>query len=506
MRPQNAPLGFVSRLLFAVLLGSVCATCAAAQETPRLTLDTNPAVFTVLAGMNACGFNEDLQDSLPLRTEVRNEIAAAVAGAYPAEEALSRWCRFYMDHQQPDEARQLAQYVSLSLNLGEPPVLELKVKEADLPPDAVYVLGAVPLLQNLAITTSLEKIWQKHQAEYNSLIERYHTPVTNLIFSTDVYLKLQMSSYLGRSFIIYLDPMGAPGQVNSRNYGDDYYMVVTPGNNGIKLDQIRHTYLHYILDPMALKRMNAMNRLSPLLDTVKTAPLDDSYKNDITLLVTESAIRAIEARLTGGSKGPEAAKEAAVDRSMQEGFVLTRYFYEQLVKFEKDPAGLKDSFGIWLTDIYLPTEVKRARQLTWSKGSSPEVLRRNRPPSSLADQAERQYAAGNILGAQKLAQQAIDADVDAGRALFLLARISTQQGNMAEAKNYFGRALHSTNDPNILAWSHIYLGRISDLSQEREDAVAHYKAALEAGNISPEAKSAAERGVKEPFQPPKGKD
>ena len=66
--------------------------------------------------------------------------------------------------------------------------------------------------------------------------------------------------------------------MNSRNYGDDYYMVITPGNGGIKIDQVRHTYLHFILDPMLLKRANTLKRISPILDTIADAPLDESYK------------------------------------------------------------------------------------------------------------------------------------------------------------------------------------------------------------------------------------
>ncbi len=54
------------------------------------------------------------------------------------------------------------------------------------------------------------------------------------------------------------------------------------------MDEIRHTYLHYLLDRYALSRGTSMQRLEPLLYSVSTAPLDDAYKNDISLLVIES--------------------------------------------------------------------------------------------------------------------------------------------------------------------------------------------------------------------------
>ena len=48
-----------------------------------------------------------------------------------------------------------------------------------------------------------------------------------------------------------------------------------------------------------------------------------SFKNDIALMVNECLIRAIEAR-TAIPKSNEAARNAYVQRSVEEGFVLTR--------------------------------------------------------------------------------------------------------------------------------------------------------------------------------------
>ena len=41
-------------------------------------------------------------------------------------------------------------------------------------------------------------------------------------------------------------------------------MVISPGpGRGLKMEQIRHTYLHYLLDPLALKYPATMKRLDP---------------------------------------------------------------------------------------------------------------------------------------------------------------------------------------------------------------------------------------------------
>ena len=152
---------------------------------------------------------------------------------------------------------------------------------------------------------------------------------------------MPLSGYAGRSFNVYLEPMIAPGQVNSRNYLQDfYYVVVSPAGDNIHMEALRHTYLHFVLDPLIAKRAIALDRLKPILKSVQTAPMAEEYKTDIGLLVIECLIRAIEARTPADPKLPERAREALVQRDEAEGFVLTGYFYEQLRDFRKGRHGI----------------------------------------------------------------------------------------------------------------------------------------------------------------------
>ena len=102
-----------------------------------------------------------------------------------------------------------------------------------------------------------------------------------MITSTDNYLRMPLAGYLGRSFTVYLEPMSAPGQVNSRNYLQDYYyLVVSPSGDNIHMDALRHTYLHFVLDPLIAKRATALQRLKPVLVAVQKAPMAEDYKHD----------------------------------------------------------------------------------------------------------------------------------------------------------------------------------------------------------------------------------
>jgi tetratricopeptide (TPR) repeat protein len=478
---------------------------AVASNQPSVQLDTSETLFTVLTAINVCGYDEELGLSDPLREKIRGEVEQAIQQSDEAKETATAMCQLCEQHRQPDSSKTLAQYVSFALYLNAPPVLTPKVKEADLPPDAARLTGVLPLIQKFYKQAGLHDVWQRHRQAYSALTARYHEPLSKTVFDTEVYLKFPSAAYLGRQFTVYIDPMGAPGQTNARNYASDYYVVISPGKgSSLKVEQIRHTYLHYLLDPLALKYPATMKRLEPLLATVKSAPMDESFKSDVSLLVTECFIRAIEARLTGSAKTPEAERQQVVDNSMQQGFVLTRYFYDALLPFEKDPAGLRNAYADLVGNIDVGKEQRRARQVQFASVADPELLHLSRPmEGKLLITAQQRLSAGDAVSAQKLAQQALDEkSEDQGRALFILAQVATMNRDMQGARSYFQRALEVAQEPKVVAWSHIYLGRIFDLQEDREAALGHYRAALNAGAALPEAKAAAERGIQQAYEPP----
>lgn len=486
----------------AVICALLGAPAAAQQNTSKVTLDANETLFSVIAAISHCGYAPDA--GTPQRHEVLAEIAVVVGKSEEARTDSRELCGFYADHRQPDANHDLAQYVSLALNMGEPPKFDLKVKEADLPPDATYVLGLRPLLIEFAKSVGLHDIWRKHESEYNALIDGYHAPVTNMLLSTDVYLRLPMSSYLGRAFTVYVEPMEAPGPVNARNYGSDYFLTVSPTAANLRLDDIRHTYLHFMIDPLIRKRSSTMRRLQPLLTTVSAAPLNDDYKHDIALLTEESLIRAIEARLAGKSKKDEATRELEVNKAMAEGYILSRYFFDQLAKFENDATGFQDALGDFLYNLEVDHERKRAEAQQFTTRAAPEVLAQAKPAPGPLELAEQRFRAGDYDTARALAQQALDdKSGDEGRTLFLLAQLASLNKDINGAKSFFTGAVGASKDPHIVAWSHIYLGRIADIQEEREEAVAHYKAALKAGDPQPQTKEAAERGINKAYEPPR---
>lgn len=482
-----------------LLLSSI----ASAQAKPKVSLQVNETIFSVVTAMNTCGYSDGMNSSDPVRLQVRKAVEIANQSSPEAAAAVKELCQFYSDHKPNDPNRDLSQYISLALYLGDPPDFKPRVKEADMPPDTDYVLGFVGLVSRFYKADHLHDIWLKVQPQYQQLMDKFNPPLVNMILQTDVYLKNPISGDLGRSFIIYMEPMAGPGQVNARNYGEDYFLVASPVNGELPMDQVRHTYLHFLLDSYSMKRPTAMKRLAPLLNIVQGAPLEPAFKTDMSLLVTESLIRAIEARLMPGGKAADAKRIQEVEEDMAEGFVLTHYFYDALVKWEAEPTSLKDAFPDFLYYMDVGKQVKLASQIKFSTNLRSEVVKGGKVQEKAdpLDLAQMKLGQGDLEGAEKLAQEVkAKNDAESPRACFILGEVATLQKDKDGAISYFEQTLRTAKEPNLIAWSHIYLGRIYDVDQDRDLAVKHYQAALAAGDDSPQVKTAAETGLKAPYE------
>jgi hypothetical protein len=479
------------------------------QGNSPISLDTSETLFAVLSGLNACGYDQDLTISDPVRLNIRAEVEKNLKSSDDAQASANALCEFYTTHRSGDPTHDLSQYVSLALYLQGPPNFLPKVKEDEMPPDAAPIAGFGALLEKFYEKAGLHSIWERSRNSYATLATRYHAPLAKMVFDTEIYLKLQSGGYLGRNFTVYLDYMGDPAQTNARNYGFDYDVVVFPSPDAgvgspLKLDEIRHTFLHYLMDPLADKHFSAIKRLEPLLQSVKRAPLEEGFRTDISLLVTECLVRAIEIRTTGPKQTAEAMRAQAVDDAVRQGYILTKYFYNALVGFEKDPAGIRAAYGEILDNIDVRKEGKAATEVDFATSASPELLQLSRlQDRQMLINAEKRLQAGDAKGAQELAQEALDRKIgDQGRALFILAEVAVANKDMPAALDDFHKAIAEAKEVRVIAWSHVYLGRILDLKDDRDAAVIEYRAALTAGGQLPDIKVAAEKGLARAYEPP----
>ncbi len=389
-------------------------------------------------------------------------------------------------------------------------------------------------MRDFAAKVNLHSIWLKHRAQYEAITDKVHDPVTRQILATNVYLKVPVSAYDGRRLLILVEPMLAPNTPNARIYASDYVIVTSPKADGsVKLDEIRHLYLHFQIEPLVYARAQSMMRLTPLLKPVDEAPLDYVYKTDVVALVTECLIKAIEARTmdvgfpapvkpTGTRARAELARYdeelASYDRQgevvrrqqvaldMRQGWVLVDYFYNQFALFEHQPEGLGESMGQMVYGMDVDRVKHTAEQIQFLPATSTEfVTRAPRQPTGMM-LAEKKMLEGDLAGAEAIADKALaDPGQDHGDALYVKARLTLMQGDPETSFDGFEEVLKTSHNPHTLAWAHIYLGRLYDIKDppQRQDAVTQYKAALAVPASPPDAQAAAQKGLKAAFTVPR---
>ena len=497
---------------------------------PTISLVSSEQVFLMAAALNACGYDEGLDESAPVRKRVRDEIDRALAKSEDARNKRDKVCLFIAQHRMTGDERDISQYISLALYLTPPPELETSEELTEMPPDSTQVVEIVPLLRDFVAAVDLHGIWLAVHHIYDEEADRLHDPLSKMIVSTNLYLKLPASTYAGRRFIVVIEPLLSPRTVNARIYGTDYVVVLSAVDGQIRMSDVRHTYLHYVIEPLLFSRASAIDRSLPILKEIREAPLEFRYRSDTVPLTIECLIKAIEAR-TMDTGVPEykipavaerqdmpryeherqvyqqkvdAVRWATVRHDMTQGFVLTQYFYEQLIQFEKDPASLQDTIGEMVYSMDVDQQVHRARQIEFDKEADGDVLQRSKPHKLTGlDLAEARLSSGDVSTASAMARQVLAIHTDTlesvaegARANFILARAAILSGRPEDAINGFQKTLATSREPRLLAWSHIYLGRMLDLDCKRDEAVAEYKGALAARDGQQDTRLAAERGVK----------
>jgi len=487
-----------------LLLALVMAPLSSWAQQGKVLVESSEQLFCVLAALNAAGY--DTGAGMDTGSRTRDALRADLAGKQIP--VLSDIRKFYQAHLiAGDPGRNLGQYISLALLLGPPPDFKFTVAQADLPPDARNVADLVPMLQVFYKQADMVDLWARASIDNHSAIERYSPPVRRSIEVADAYLRFPAGAYLGRTYTIYLDLLGAPNQVQARIYGSNYYLVITPSKK-LRIHDIRHQYLHFLLDPLAVKYGPEIHRAIALSSLARKAPaLRSDFKEDFSLLVTECLIRAVELRM---DKVPEAEAAKQVQQMTASGLILTPYFYNGLQQFEKQDASMSVYYQQLVVGINPAKEEPALAKVHFTQppaqaAPAPELTELER----LLDQGDNGIYSGDYEGAKAAFEQVLAKHPQNERALFGMAVVASNTRKPDLARKYFEQTLGAAQDLRIVTWSHIYLGRLDDISGARNKALAQYRAASLTAGHYPEALRAVETGLKEPFgldfQPPPGR-
>jgi hypothetical protein len=114
---------------------------------------------------------------------------------------------------------------------------------------------------------------------------------------------------------------------------------------------------------------------------------------------------------------------------------------------------------------------------------------------------QQDVAQGDLLSAIAEYQKALDQDRGSSLANYRLAEIFMMQKNYQSAANSFRDALRGDGDPKwVEVWSHINLGKIFDITGQRERAVNEYRLAIQTNDNTQGAINEARALMQKPYQ------
>ncbi len=473
---------------------------ARARQDASLTQPDNgfsvsPTLFATLAAINAAGYDAGIDSPLnqhyKVRTQIRKELESRPAPS------LSDLRAFYKEHKKASDTADLSQYISFAMVAKGPP--DFEVPNGMVPPDVQALEGFSTILARYYKEAKLEDLWTRSQPAYAAAVGEYQDAVIGTLFETNGYLR-NPSSATGRRFQIFLDLLAAPDQIQVRSYQSDYFIVISPTTAPV-VDEIRDAYLGYLLDPLSFKYKETINQKKALAKYAQEAPaLGLAYKDDFSLLLTKSLIKAVESRLmhSGADK-----RTQYVNGAMREGYVLTAGFADLLIGYEKQQESFRLYYPELISAIDVHKEEKRLKNIEFVQSVPPRVIV---PPASMqVNPAEAALMSADGLfeqkeyeGAKKLYKQSLEGTTDKtiqGQSLYGLALINLQEKRWDEALNLFQRTVETSPTPATTAWSHFYLGQLALKAGDTGKATTELKTALATEGATARARDAAEKAL-----------
>lgn len=487
----------------AFFLCALLALPAALPAQEGNQLDADIRMFTVMAAINAAGYDDGVGakgDSL-----VRQAVRVRLESFQGETRTLLE--NAYNDLKQDDPEANLSQWVSFALLCEPPPTFELVANlPTDLPEEVRKLRAFSTILERFYREADIESLWHKYQPAYAQELDRYHAAVAPMMFRTAGYLRISNQSPEYGAFRVWIDQLAAPGSINMRLWGGNM-QVVAHSSERIHLDEIRHAFLIHLLDRLSIRYRNTVAQKEVLSRFAMFAPaLDEAYKTDFELLVTKSLVKAVEVRLDRAS--PEKKLER-VNQAMREGFILTPYFFEALPGFEADSRDINKYYPELIEGIDLKKEAARLQNVTFAEPAAKP--KREAPSAPQLSEVDKSLKRGEFLINEEMFDEAREAfelaKQQAGgaqaQASYGLARVAIMEADPDLAREHFLETAKLAKDPHLKAMAHIYIGRIEDVVGNREQAVLHYKLALEAGDPSQRTLELAEQGIAAPFRRPR---
>jgi tetratricopeptide (TPR) repeat protein len=501
-------------LLFVAAGAALCRAQAPSYRpapATATTIDSSEAMFATMCALYAAGYEGDVSTDnwSAYRSQMRERLRAQKG---PAVDALKE---FYKGHQFRDPAAMLSRFVWFGLVSGPAPKFRPVLRRDELPPDVIDLEGFSEILSSYYTEQNIGKLYRDVQPLYEREIERLHGPVSDIVFQASTYVRAIVNPATPKTFTIVVEPL--VGRItNVRNFVD-HYAIVLSGSEEIPTDVVRHAYLHFLLDGLPLEYPHIIAVKRPLYEIAAKAPrLAPDLKDDFPSWFGECVVRAVEIKL---KKMSPSEREAALQSNDADGYVLVRPIFMGLADYEKSEPSFRHYFPDLVRAIDVKTEQTRVASIKFAaaeteeeargKDLSGEVVAKNRARVSALPsdpdaiealtEGEKKLSEKNPRAAEASFKSVLAKYPNQPRAWYGLGMVAVLDHDAERAKEVFGRLTAgqyaASQDPLVMAWSHIYLARIFEDEGQLDRAKSEYEAVLNVQGAPPQAQQAAQKGL-----------
>jgi tetratricopeptide (TPR) repeat protein len=457
-------------------------------NTYGIQIAPDPRIIAMMAALDAAGWDPTPAGAQPsvFRATVRKDSAALD----PALRARMR--EFYERYSLKDAsddpktadvneaahytpADQAARYISLAYTLGQPPAFDAPQRSEELPSGVLDVLDFVPLLREFYKQTNMDERMSAYVQMHRAAGERLREPSVDMARSVLSYLNTRPETTVvervkvadanaskkknakpvtvarerERHFRIVPDLLAAPGAINFRATGDDYYAIV-PADIDPRQSEIRRAYLQFVIDPLVARfsRDVAARReeIKQLLEKERVRKGRD-LSPDTFLAVSRSLVAAADVRMEAATR----TRLLQIETSRRLQAATTQAQKDSALADSKSRQALiEDSATAQLADAYERGAVLSfyfAEQLKGLEGSgfdvsnfvSPMVAdfrpeREATRPSEFAPAVERVREARRRAAAERAAEATEAGPADEARAALIKSLADVDE--LLRVRNY----------------------------------------------------------------------
>jgi hypothetical protein len=330
----------------------------------RVTVAEDLTVFTMFSLLNAAGYDlENRPQMHPVRVKVRAELARRLDPAL--RQRLQEFYAAHSGHADPWT------YTVVAEATAGPPTFVPSADWEEIGKDQRFadLSDLHQLLPAFYASANIPAVYATVRSDYVDYIRAYETEIRREVVAVLTYCRIQDVEALGAA------PPGersearvVPNLLDSYEHAFSFELggrFVSVEGPQTRLGYNPHEFVHAVTNPVvyAPATRALADRLRPVMEEAARALGNDASFGSPEAFVDENLVRAISLRYLVSDRTEHVG---ALARSMtaeyRSGYILERFFWEQLAGYEASSADLRTFFPTILSRLDPEAELLRWRE------------------------------------------------------------------------------------------------------------------------------------------------